>query len=164
MRALSRFERGPGRQHFVSRGKESGVRPVCPKALRDWARAIKRDVHALFLASRDPRVPWHAKATAVCVAAYALSPVDLIPDFVPVLGYLDDVIIVPLGILLAVRLIPGQLMSEHRAAAALAESRPATSAGAIVIVLVWIAAALLTAWLAWRNFFGLYGLQAAPSA
>jgi uncharacterized membrane protein YkvA (DUF1232 family) len=120
--------------------------------LRHWARAIKRDVHALYLAGRDPRVPWRAKAVAVCVAAYALSPVDLIPDFIPVLGYLDDAIIVPLGIALAVRLIPGPLMAEHRAAAALAESRPVSRAGAVAIVAVWIAAILAVAWLVWRHF------------
>ena len=66
---------------------------------RQWARIVKRDTHALYLAARDPRVPWYARALALCVAGYALSPIDLIPDFVPVLGYLDDVIIVPLGIL-----------------------------------------------------------------
>jgi uncharacterized membrane protein YkvA (DUF1232 family) len=63
---------------------------------RQWARVVKRDVHAIYLAARDPRVPWYAKVLALCVAGYALSPIDLIPDFVPVLGYLDDVIIVPL--------------------------------------------------------------------
>src|SRR5262249_19115072 len=72
-----------------------------------WARAIKRDVLALWIAARDPRVPWYAKALAMAVAAYALSPIDLIPDFIPVLGYLDDLVIVPLGILLVVALIPG---------------------------------------------------------
>src|SRR3712207_9526455 len=82
--------------------------------LRGWARRAKRDVVALYLATRDPRVPWHAKAVAACVAAYALSPVDLIPDFVPVLGYLDEVIILPLGIMLAVRLVPAELMAEFR--------------------------------------------------
>jgi uncharacterized membrane protein YkvA (DUF1232 family) len=116
--------------------------------LKDWARAIGRDVHALYLASRDPRVPWHAKALAICVAAYALSPIDLIPDFVPVLGYLDDVVIVPLGSMLAVRMIPEPLMAEHRAAAALAGSRPKSRAAAVVIVCIWIAAVLRTAWLA----------------
>jgi len=119
--------------------------------LRGWARTIKRDVHALYFASRDPRVPWHAKAVAVCVAAYALSPIDLIPDFVPVLGYLDDVIIVPLGIMLAVLLIPPPLMAEHRAAAALAEARPTSRAGAAAILVIWIAALLLVAWLSWRH-------------
>jgi uncharacterized membrane protein YkvA (DUF1232 family) len=77
--------------------------------LRDWARVIKRDVRALYLASRDPRVPWYAKALAIVVAGYALSPIDLIPDFVPVLGYLDDVMLVPPGVLLVIRMIPQRL-------------------------------------------------------
>src|SRR6476619_4285538 len=68
--------------------------------LQQWARSLKRDTLALYLAARDPRVPWYAKAVAACVAAYALSPIDLIPDFVPVIGYLDDIILVPLGIAL----------------------------------------------------------------
>src|SRR5262245_58618363 len=78
--------------------------------LRGWARALRRDVHTLYLAGRDPRVPWYAKALAVLVAGYALSPIDLIPDFIPVLGYLDDVILVPLGILLGIRLIPPAIL------------------------------------------------------
>jgi uncharacterized membrane protein YkvA (DUF1232 family) len=78
---------------------------------KSWARSIKRDVHALYLASRDPRVPWYAKALAIFVAGYALSPIDLIPDFIPVVGYLDDVIIVPLGILMVIKLIPPEIMS-----------------------------------------------------
>ena len=120
--------------------------------LREWARTIKRDVHALYLAARDPRVPWYAKATAACVAAYALSPIDLIPDFVPVLGYLDDVVIVPLGIMLAVRMIPPTLMLEHRAAATLVEGQPMSVAGAVVIVAIWIVAIGLTLGLA-RYYF-----------
>ena len=118
--------------------------------LKEWARSIKRDVHALYLAARDPRVPWYAKATAAGVAAYALSPIDLIPDFIPVLGYLDDVIIVPLGIMLAVWMIPPALMVEHRAAAAAAEGRPTSAAGAVAIVAVWVVAIALSAWAAWR--------------
>src|SRR3954462_1603537 len=86
--------------------------------LQRWARALKRDVLALYLAARDPRVPWYAKVVAACVAAYALSPIDLIPDFIPIIGYLDDLILVPLGIALAVRLIPPALLHEHREAAA----------------------------------------------
>ena len=82
--------------------------------LKEWARAIKRDVHALYLAGRDPRVPWYVKALAIAVAAYALSPIDLIPDFIPVLGYLDDLVLIPLGILLVVWLIPPGIMAEHR--------------------------------------------------
>src|SRR4029079_14036777 len=92
--------------------------------LKDWARSIKRDVHAIYLAARDPRRPWYAKALAVCVAGYALSPIDLIPDFVPVIGYLDDLIIVPLGILVVVKLIPPEVMAESRAPAAVAAERP----------------------------------------
>src|SRR6476661_5399936 len=102
--------------------------------LKEWARVIKRDVHALYLASRDPRVPWYAKALAVAVAGYALSPIDLIPDFIPVVGYLDDVIIVPLGIMLVVRLIPPDIMAEHRELAAVAQDRPISRTAALVIV------------------------------
>ena len=104
---------------------------------KQWARVVKRDVHALYLAGRDPRVPWYAKALALCVAGYALSPIDLIPDFVPVLGYLDDVILVPLGVLLVVKLIPQEIMAEHRALAAAAQDRPASHSAAIVIAMVW---------------------------
>src|SRR5438132_2042467 len=96
-----------------------------PKA---WARAIRRDVVAVWIAARDPRVPWYAKLIAGAVAAYALSPIDLIPDFIPVLGYLDDLIIVPAGILLTVRLIPSGLMEEFRAEAARREARPISRA------------------------------------
>ena len=79
------------------------------RRIKDWARAVRRDVHALWLAGRDPRVPWYAKAFALAIAAYALSPIDLIPDFVPILGYLDEVILLPPAILLAVRLVPQEL-------------------------------------------------------
>lgn len=85
--------------------------------LRDWARRIKRDVIALAIAARHPGVPWHARILAIAVTVYALSPIDLIPDFVPVLGYLDDVVIVPAGIALAIRLIPEDVMAECRARA-----------------------------------------------
>jgi len=113
--------------------------------LRRWARTLKRDVIALGLAARDPRVPWYAKATAACVVAYALSPIDLIPDFIPVLGYLDDLILVPAGILLAVKLVPPALMAELRAEAARRQDeRPVSWTGAAVIVGVWVAAFLAT--------------------
>ena len=113
--------------------------------VKQWARAIKRDVVALWLAARDPRVPWFAKMLAGAVAAYALSPIDLIPDFIPVLGYLDDLLIVPLGILATVRLIPASLMLEFRAEAARREGRPSSRAGLVVIVCIWIVA-LVIAW------------------
>jgi uncharacterized membrane protein YkvA (DUF1232 family) len=111
--------------------------------VQDWARAVKRDVVALYLAARDPRVPWYAKAVALAVAAYALSPIDLIPDFIPVIGYLDDLIIVPLGILLAVRLIPADILAEHRATASEAGKRPTSRTAAVVIVAIWIGLALV---------------------
>lgn len=122
--------------------------------LRGWARTIRRDVHAIYLAARDPRTPWYAKALALCVAGYALSPIDLIPDFIPVLGYLDDVIIVPLGILAVMKTIPADVMEEHRAAAALAGQRPVSRIAAGVIACIWAASAALTAWLGYRYFAG----------
>jgi len=79
---------------------------------KQWARTVKRDAHALYLAARDPRVPWYAKGLAVAIAAYAASPIDLIPDFIPVVGYLDDLIIVPLGIALVIKLIPAEIIAE----------------------------------------------------
>jgi uncharacterized membrane protein YkvA (DUF1232 family) len=118
--------------------------------LKRWARLIKRDVHALYFAARDPRVPWYAKALAVVVAAYALSPIDLIPDFIPLLGYLDDVILVPLGILLTVRLIPPEVMNEHRQRATAATGRPASLAAGVAIVVVWVASATVCGWLVMR--------------
>jgi uncharacterized membrane protein YkvA (DUF1232 family) len=119
---------------------------------KTWARAIKRDAHALYLAARDPRVPWYAKALALTVAAYAFSPIDLIPDFVPVLGYLDDLLIVPLGIALVVWLIPAPIMAEHRHAATAAEGRPVSKVAAAIIVAVWIASIALTGWLVYGYF------------
>jgi uncharacterized membrane protein YkvA (DUF1232 family) len=120
--------------------------------LRDWARLIKRDVHALYLAGRDPRVPWYAKALAALVAGYALSPIDLIPDFIPVLGYLDDVILVPLGIAAVIRLIPPDVMAEHRAMAAAAQDRPVSRAAAIAVIVAWVAGAAVCVWLLARFF------------
>src|SRR3954467_11807677 len=111
--------------------------------LRDWARALKRDVVAVWIAARDPRVPWYAKALAIAVAAYALSPIDLIPDFIPVIGYLDDLIIVPLGIWLVVRLVPDEVMAECRARADAAGERPVSKAGMIAIIVLWIVAAVM---------------------
>jgi uncharacterized membrane protein YkvA (DUF1232 family) len=122
--------------------------------LKDWARSIRRDAHAVYLAARDPRTPWDAKALAACVAGYALSPIDLIPDFIPLLGYLDDVVIVPLGILAVVKLVPPNVMAESRAAAALAAERPVSCIAAAVIALIWAASIALTTWLGYRYFAG----------
>jgi uncharacterized membrane protein YkvA (DUF1232 family) len=108
--------------------------------VKSWARNIKRDVVALWLAARDNRVPWYAKAVAGAVAAYALSPIDLIPDFIPVLGYIDDLIIVPLGIMAAIRLIPANVLAELRAEAAERASRPTSKAAMLVIIALWVLA------------------------
>ena len=126
--------------------------PAPPDRWRDRVRALKRDVVAIALAIRDPRVPWYAKAVGVCVVAYALSPIDLIPDFIPVLGLLDDLVLVPLGLLLVVKLIPADILAEHRAAAAAVAGRPVSRAGAAVIVAIWLLAAALLVALAMRAF------------
>lgn len=121
--------------------------------LKERARALKADTYALYLAYRDPRVPWYAKLVAACVVAYALSPIDLIPDFVPVLGYLDDLIIIPAGIRLALRLIPADVMAECRARAKVElerRGRPQNWAAAGLILLIWLAAALWAARCLWR--------------
>ncbi|WP_394886626.1 YkvA family protein [Mesorhizobium sp. AaZ16] len=118
-------------------------------ALKSWAKGVRRDAVAIFLAARDPRTPWYAKALAALVAAYALSPIDLIPDFIPVLGYLDDLLIVPAGIWIAVRLVPAGLMEEFRATAARLETQPRSRAGALLVVAAWIVAAGLLTWWFW---------------
>jgi len=115
--------------------------------LKEWARGMKRDILALYLAARDPRVPWYAKVMAALVAAYAFSPIDIIPDFIPVLGYLDDLVLLPLGIVIVIRLIPDDVMDDlRRQALERAHSRPRSLAGAMVVVLLWAAAAALTIW------------------
>jgi uncharacterized membrane protein YkvA (DUF1232 family) len=115
------------------------------EALRSRARGLKRDTYALYLAARDPRVPWYTKALALCVVGYALSPIDLIPDFIPIVGYLDDLILVPLGLALVLRLTPGHVLAEARSRAqeamdrgTLSRSWPARIA-TLIIILVWLA-------------------------
>ncbi len=123
-------------------------------AARDWARSIKRDVVALWLAAHDRRTPWRAKLVAAAVAAYALSPIDLIPDVIPVLGYLDDLLLVPLGIMLAVRLVPPLLMAEFRAEAMARAGRPVSRAGLAIVVAIWVLAALGLGWWLWGQAGG----------
>lgn len=121
--------------------------------LEGWARGLRRDLHALHHAARDPRVPWGAKLLAIGVVGYALSPIDLIPDFIPVLGWLDDLVIVPLGLLLAVKMIPAEIMAEHRAAAETAGAPPVSRAGAAAIVAVWIAIGVALGWVVFGRYF-----------
>src|SRR5919197_1589906 len=111
--------------------------------LKERARALKQETYAVYLVSRDSRTPWYAKLLAAAVVAYAVSPLDLIPDFVPVLGYLDDLVLVPLGLALAIRLVPGPVLVECRERARLATDRPTSWVAAIVIVAIWLAVALL---------------------
>jgi uncharacterized membrane protein YkvA (DUF1232 family) len=109
--------------------------------------ALKRETLALYLAARDPRTPWHARLVVAAVAAYALSPIDLIPDFIPVLGLLDDAVLLPLGIALALRLIPAEVMAESRARAAdaFAAGRPVSRSAAVAIVAIWGGVLVVTA-------------------
>lgn len=107
---------------------------------RERARVIKRDTVALYLACRHPETPWYAKALAGAMVAYALSPIDLIPDFVPVLGYLDDLLLLPAGIALAVRLIPGPVLADCRQRASDLAERPVSRGGTAVIITVWVLA------------------------
>jgi uncharacterized membrane protein YkvA (DUF1232 family) len=118
---------------------------------RDRARLLRRDIVAVALAVRDPRVPWYAKAVGVGVVAYALSPIDLIPDFIPVLGQIDDLVLLPLGLLLVVRLIPADILAEHRAAAVAAQPLLGRG-GAAVVIAIWLLAAALTVVIAVRGW------------
>ena len=114
--------------------------------LKDWASIIKRDALALYFATRYPRVPWYAKAVAVLIAAYPLSPIDLIPDFIPVIGCLDELILLPLAIAGVVRLIHPAVMAEHCATAAQMAQRPTSKLGAALIAAVWMLAIVLVIW------------------
>lgn len=118
-------------------------------SLKAWARRLKSDVLTVYFAARDPATPMLLRALALAVAAYALSPIDLIPDFIPVLGYLDDLLIVPLGLWLVLRWLPPAVRAASRERALQVLARPRSTAGAIVIVVLWIAigAALLAWWL-----------------
>jgi len=114
------------------------------RRLKASAEKLKADTYALYLASKDPRGPWYAKLLVGLIVAYALSPIDLIPDFIPVLGYVDDLLLVPAGIALAVKLIPNGVLEEHRATARrrLAEGHPRSRLGLIIVVTVWVLLAL----------------------
>jgi uncharacterized membrane protein YkvA (DUF1232 family) len=113
--------------------------------LKQRAHQLEAETFALYLAARDPRTPWYAKLLVAGIAAYALSPIDLIPDFVPILGYLDDLILIPIGIALAIKLVPHQVLTDSRARAreTMRNGKPASLVPSAVIVLVW----LVSAWL-----------------
>jgi uncharacterized membrane protein YkvA (DUF1232 family) len=106
--------------------------------LRENVRSLKRQTVVLYFAIRDPRIPLIAKLLAGFVVAYALSPLDLIPDFIPVLGYVDDLIVVPLGIALCLRLVPEPVLAEARARAGNVSEKPKSYSGAIMIIALWV--------------------------
>jgi len=119
--------------------------------LRERARRLKSETFALYLVVRDPRTPWFAKLLTGAVVAYALSPIDLIPDFIPVLGYLDDLLLLPLGLWIAIKLVPPEVMRDCRARAdmSMGEAGPVNRTAAFVVVAVWLGLALLGAlWIA----------------
>ena len=124
-----------------------------PRRRKDRASLLKKlriEAHAVWLAARDPRTPWYARAFGLLIAAYALSPIDLIPDFIPVLGLVDDALIIPAGVWLFLKMLPPGLFEKHRAEAAAAAERPSSVAGAVLIVAIWIVAALAA--LSYFNF------------
>jgi len=109
-----------------------------PSALKRWAAQLKQQTLTVYYAARDPRTPWFVRLLALLVAAYALSPIDLIPDFIPVIGYLDDLLLLPLGIALVVRLTPPEVMADARSKAAQAVERPVSRGAAVFIVALWL--------------------------
>jgi uncharacterized membrane protein YkvA (DUF1232 family) len=115
------------------------------EAWKHRARQLKVETYAIYLAYRDPRVPWYARLFAAGVVAYAFSPIDLIPDFIPVLGYLDDLVLVPVGVALALRMIPEHVMQEcrERAEEAMAEGKPTNWKAAAAIVAMWVLLAVV---------------------
>jgi uncharacterized membrane protein YkvA (DUF1232 family) len=122
--------------------------------LEQRARNLKAETFALYLTAGDPRTPWYAKLFVAAIVAYALSPIDLIPDFVPILGYLDDLILVPFGIALAIRLIPGPVLDDCRRKAqeSLRDGRPTSRTAAVVIIVIWLALAALGVLWAYKAF------------
>jgi uncharacterized membrane protein YkvA (DUF1232 family) len=130
-----------------------------PNVIQSWkerARRLKAETYALYLAYKDPRVPLHARMFAACVVAYAFSPIDLIPDFIPVLGYLDDFMLVPLGIMLARKMIPPVVLAECRIQAEeiIRKGKPVNRVAAVAIIGIWLILALLSVWLVVRFLQG----------
>ena len=126
-----------------------------PAFIETWktrARQLKLEVYALYLAYKDPRTPLPARIFAAIVVGYAFSPIDLIPDPIPILGYLDDLVLVPLGIFLALKMIPPEVMADSRikAGEVMAQGKPVNKVAAVIIILIWLGMALLAGWLVYR--------------
>lgn len=116
-------------------------------SLKERARSLKRDTLAIWIAAKDRRTPWYARALAVLVTAYALSPIDLVPDFIPVLGYLDDLVLIPAGIAATLKLIPTEVMAEARLKVEESLAKPTTWWMTVMILLVWVGLLALIAFL-----------------
>jgi uncharacterized membrane protein YkvA (DUF1232 family) len=121
---------------------------------KGWAERLKIEIYTLYLAYGDPRTPWYAKVVAACVAGYAFSPIDLIPDFIPLLGYLDDLLLLPLGVALALKLLPEQVLADSREKARrmVSEGKPVSRVAAAVIVAIWLALLGLAVWWGYNSF------------
>jgi uncharacterized membrane protein YkvA (DUF1232 family) len=115
------------------------------EAWKQWVRQLKVETYAVYLAYKDPRTPWYARIFAACVVGYAFSPIDLIPDPIPVLGYLDDLVLVPLGVALALKMIPQTVLGECRekAQAAMSQGKPTNWTAAGIIIAIWLLLAVL---------------------
>jgi len=133
------------------RGRQALLRRVAARWLEAASR-LRQEVYALYLAYRDPRTPWYARAFAACVVAYVFSPLDLVPDPIPILGYLDDLVLLPLGVRLALALIPSQVMNESRKKAQdlLRSGQPVSWAGVVLVLAIWLLALALVALIALR--------------
>jgi len=131
------------------------------EAFKQRARRLKAETFALYLAARHPRTPWYAKLVVVGIVAYAFSPIDIIPDFVPILGYLDDLILLPMGIALAIKMIPPDVWLECQARAqeVMIHGRPASYVAGAVIIVLWIALAALGIRWVWKAYLS---VPAAP--
>jgi len=145
-------------EHYLDLLISAGYKPCMGRYIKHWekrAKDLKHETYALYLAYRDPRVPWYAKAVCACTVGYALSPIDLLPDFIPVLGYLDDLIIVPAGLALAIKLIPEEVMRDCRsmAEAKMNQKGPKNYVAAGIIVAIWLCLMLLSAMLLSNSFF-----------
>ncbi|WNS81519.1 YkvA family protein [Domibacillus sp. DTU_2020_1001157_1_SI_ALB_TIR_016] len=121
--------------------------------LKKWARQLKRQLFMLYFACRDPRVPWYAKLFTACVVAYAFSPIDLIPDFIPVLGYIDDILLVPLGIFFALKMIPKPVAAdcEERAQKLMKDGKPKNWTAGVFVLLIWAAVLTWVGLWIWRR-------------
>ncbi|MBS4213830.1 YkvA family protein [Neobacillus rhizophilus] len=120
--------------------------------IKTWAKGLKKNIYVLYLAYKDPRVPWYAKVFTICVVAYAFSPIDLIPDFIPILGYLDDIILVPLGIMLALKMIPKDVIAEceMKAQEMMSKGKPKNWIAGSIILVIWF---LILIWILKMIYF-----------